>query len=163
MFSMGKRSESKEYVISKHNQDVRKLMTEIGNERKLWFMKEFPEEYKEQFSTENNLEYMKSCLSDFMVHSVNLRNASHNDINDATLTSTTWIEDTVGDTENWYFVFPNLSRDLKKAIVVKLFDRCTINWDGALVCHASSLTRLRGGAGTSTSAGNCELRRRNRQ
>ena len=163
MYSMGKRSESKEYSISNQNEEVRKMMTSIGLERKKWFKEQFPIEYKEYFSSENKLDYMKTCLSDFMVHSVNLRNASHYDVNDATITTATWVEDKIGETENWYFVFPNLTRDLKRAMVVKLFQGCTINWDGKLVRHASSLTRLRGGAGRSSSAGNCELRRRNRR
>ena len=162
MFSMGKRSESLEYSISRKNRDIQEMMTSIGYERKKWFQDQFPDDYLEYFNTENQLDYMKTCLSDFMVHSINLRNASHYDVNDATITTTTWVEDEQDSTHNWYFVFPNVTRDMKKAIVVKLFHGCTINWNGAVLRHCSSLTtRLRGGDGTS--AGNCELRRRRRR
>ena len=64
---------------------------------------------------------MKSCLSDFMVHCVNLRNASHYNINDATITTSTCVEDDIGETQKWCFVFPNLTRDLKREFLVKKF------------------------------------------
>ena len=161
MYSMGKRSETQEYVVSEKDSNIRSLMTSIGIERRSWFQNEFPKEFEEHFSTENNLDYMKPCLSDFMVHSINLRNASHYDVSDVTITTTTWVEDQIGNTDNWYFLFPNVTRDMETAIVIKLFHGCTINWDGAKLRHCSSLTRLRGGNGTS--AGNCELRRRRRR
>ena len=51
---------------------------------------------------------------------------------------------------------------MRRAIVIKLFHGCTINWNGALIKHCSSNTtqRIQGGG---TSAGNCELRRKSRR
>ena len=158
---MGKRTESLEYAISEKNKELRDMMQSIGIERRKWFEKNFPDDFEKHFNTDNKLQYMKSCLSDFMVHSVNLRNASHFDVNDASITTTTWIEEEIGSTENWFFLFPNVTRDMETAIVIKLFHGCTINWDGAILRHCSALPRLRGG-NRSTTAGNCELRRRRR-
>lgn len=97
-----------------------------------------------------------------MAHSINLCNSSHYDSSDDSLSVCTWVEDEEGSTDNWYLVFPNVTQDYKRAIIIKLFHGCTISWDARTLRHCSSKTiRLRGGQGTS--AGNCELRKRNRR
>jgi hypothetical protein len=40
--------------------------------------------------------------------SVNMSNASHYDVNDASQGFSIWTEDKPGTTKNWYFVLPNL-------------------------------------------------------
>ena len=164
MYSLGKRDEQRQYVTSARNRDIRVMMRQIGLERKQWFEKEYPDEYNKHFSTPNTLQYLRNTLSDFMVHSVELCNSAHYDVNDETITTATWIEETIGNTANWFFIFPNVTRDMKKAIVIQLFHGCTVTWDANELKHCSSKVeyRIRGGGG-GTSAGNCELRRRKKK
>ena len=145
--------------------DIREMMTDIGSIRKRWFKDVMPSEFEEYFKTENKLEYMRDSLSDFMVHSFELGNSSHYDVDDRSLTVSTWVEDVIGNTDNWYFVLPNITRDNNNAIVIQLFHGCTISWDARIIRHASSKPsyRIRGGGRNNpltTSAGNCELRKK---
>ena len=89
MYNMDKRSEMLEYVVSGKDKNIQDLITSIGRERRSWFENECPKEIEQHFSTENQLNYMKPCLSDFMAHNINLRNASHYDVSDATITTST--------------------------------------------------------------------------
>ena len=101
-----------------------------------------------------------------MVHSIALCNASHYDVDDVTITTSTWVEEVIRNTKNWYLVFPNISIHDSKGVVIKLFHGCTVNWDASKLRHASSKPqytneyRLRGGG---QSAGNCELRKKLRR
>ena len=160
MFALGRRNEKQEYSICKRNTNVTDLMASIGKCRKTWFKKRFPEEYKYQFDDEPNLDYCRESLSDFMVHSISLGNSSHYDVNDVSMTTSTWVEESIGNTQNWFLVFPNVSVDSERATLIQLFHGCTICWDAYKLRHASSVPsyRLRGGYGTS--GGNCELRRK---
>ena len=159
MHSLGKKNQHEEYVTSKNNIEIQMLMLNIGTLRKKWFRNEFPIDYENFFSTCNKIEYMKDSLSDFMVHSVALSNSSHYDINDATITVSTWVEETLENTENWFLIFPNVTYDNKNATIIQLFHGCTVTWDASIIRHASSKLsyRIRGGG---TSAGNCELRKK---
>ena len=162
MIALGYRSEKEgEFKPSEKNEDIKNTMKIIGSSRNEWFQTNHKEDYDNNFNKDIKLEYMKEALSDFMVHSISLCNSSHYDCNDESITVATWVEETLGNTENWYLVFPNVTKDFKKAIVIQLFHGCCISWDAKLLRHASSKPtyRIRGGG---TSAGNCELRRRNR-
>ena len=98
----------------------------------------FPELYNEKFNGPTTLPYTKDSLSDTMVHSISLTNASHYDFDDISHTCATWIEEFEGITNNWYLVFPNVCINGSKGMVIKLFDGCTVNWDASLLRHASS-------------------------
>ena len=108
-----------------------------------------------------DIDYMKDNLTDFMVHSIALCNSSHYDVNDSTITITTWVEDIVGNTDNWYLVFPNVALidnlKNKKATLIKLSHGCTVSWDASKLRHASSKVsyKRRG-----SSAGNCETKKK---
>ena len=108
MYSLGSRDKNKEFVVSRDNKDIRDLISIFGKHRKEWFVDEFPDEYEEEFDTEYNLKYMSGTISDFMVHSDSLANASHYDCNDKSITICTWVENFIGNTDNWYFLLPNL-------------------------------------------------------
>ena len=159
MYSLGNKGSNKEFIISKNNIDIQKLIYSIGSRRKLWFKNMFPIDYDNYFSKHINLSYMKSGLSNFMVHSIELANSSHYDVNDQTITVTTWVEESLNNTDNWYLIFPNVSCDNKRAIVIQLFHGCTVIWDASLLRHASSKVsyRIRGGG---RSSGLCELRKK---
>ena len=98
-----------------------------------------------------------------MVQSTSLCNSSHYDVNDDTITITTWVEETIGNTTNWYLVFPNISlNNSSNGTIIQLYHGCTVTWDAAALRHASSRVsyRLRGGG---QSSGLCETRRKQRQ
>ena len=159
MYGLGIKDDNKEFVLSKNNSVIQKMMNEIGTIRKQWFMECFPKYYEKEFINKTELPYMLDSLSDTMVHSISLGNSSHYDINDDSLTISTWTEETIGNTKNWFLVFPNTTLGNNKAIAVKLFHGCTICWDASKLRHASSVPayRIKGGG---TSSGNCELRKK---
>ena len=105
---------------------------------------------------------MSDSLSELMVHSISLGNSSHYDVNDESITVTTWVEEKENNTENWYLVFPNVTTDNNNATIIKLFYGCTICWDASKLRHASSVPsyRIKGGG---TSSGNCELRKKDKK
>ena len=158
MYALGCKGFEKEYVLSKNNKDIQQLIYSIGSRRRLWFKNNFPIEFNDNFKSDINVTYMKNGLSNFMVHSIGLANSSHYDINDKSVTVTTWVEETINNTVNWYLVFPNVSCDNKNAIIIQLFHGCTIVWDASLLRHASSKVcyRIKGGG---KSSGLCELRK----
>ena len=109
---------------------------------------------------------MKDTLSDFMVQSISLTISSHYDINDDSISISTWVESHIGLTKNWYFVFPNISHCDSNGLVIKLFHGCTVTWDASKLRHASSKVsylRLRGGGAKPKSSGSCSLRKKKRQ
>lgn len=74
--------------------------------------------------------------------SVNLVNASHYDINDASYGVSIWSEDNPGVATNWFFLMPNvlLRVDAKtySGLAIKLSHGVIISWDGRVLRHATS-------------------------
>ena len=159
MYSLGKRNSKKEFVISKRNKDIRKLMSKIGNIRKEWVKKELPNEYHVLNDSSRKLDYMSDSLSDFMVHSVALANASHYDVSDISTTICTWVEEDIGNTMNWFLVFPNVTFDKMKGIAIQLLHGITISWDAARLRHASSRVEYVDEDNGGNSGGNCETKK----
>ena len=166
MFALGLKNDQEEFKICDNNPVLTNQIEVVGSERKVWFKSIFNKDYEDHFSFENKLPYTQNSLSDMMVHSIALCNASHYDVDDVSITTSTWVEEVIGNTKNWYLVFPNVSVNGSKGLVIKLFHGCTINWDASKLRHASSKPhyinecRLRGGG---QSAGNCELREKLRR
>ena len=158
MYSLGRRGKCDEYASSKKNMDVQKQMSVIGQMRKQWYNSVFPKSDSHFITKNKSLPYMTNTLSDFMVHSVALVNSSHYDVNDDTITITTWVEDTDGNTNNWYLVFPSLSIDESDGTAIQLHHGCTISWDAAELRHASS--RVEYSDDSSESSGNCDTRKK---
>jgi hypothetical protein len=78
--------------------------------------------------------------------SVDLVNASHFDVNDASQGFSVWTEKMPGLADNWYFVMPNLhelSVDGKafEGVAIKLCHSMAISWDGRIIWHCTSLSR----------------------
>jgi hypothetical protein len=78
--------------------------------------------------------------------SVNLGNASHFDVHDASQGFAVWTEDVPGHGENWFFVLPNV-HGLKpdgvtkfRGMAVKLGHGVAISWDGRVVRHCTSVS-----------------------
>ena len=65
-----------------------------------------------------------------MIVSVNLANAQHYDVGDTAESFAIWVEEKPGQSENWYFILPNVSVLGSKGVVVKLVHGVVICWDG---------------------------------
>ena len=85
----------------------------------------------------------KLCDNKFFVSSIiqsrNLSNAAHIDPEDLGLSISTFTESRIGSAREWYFVFPNSTRDGKKAIVIALRHGVSIRWDGRKLFHCSTV------------------------
>ncbi|KAI2493370.1 hypothetical protein MHU86_21152 [Fragilaria crotonensis] len=82
--------------------------------------------------------------------SVDLANASHFDVNDATQGFSIWTEDEPGTTKEWYFVLPNVygrrspsvdgkPGDIYHGVAIKLTHGVLIGWDGRVIRHCTSV------------------------
>ena len=143
MYSLGERDDD-EFSLSSQNSDIQLMMKEIGDKCSTWFRKEFNNEFEamEQLKEkEGSLHYMTNSPTPFMVINRNLANSSHYDKGDNCHTITTWSEETVGNTMNWKFIFPNVTVGYeRKATAICLSDGVTISWDAALLRHGSTRT-----------------------
>ena len=90
------------------------MIQKIGSLRKQWFIYNFSDDFETNVNNQIELSYMKDGLSDVMVESVELSNSSHYNVFDDSITVTTWIEEKLNVTDNWFLVFPNVTYDEKK-------------------------------------------------
>jgi len=147
MYGLGEKGDD-EFSLSKNNEDIQQMMATIGEKCSTWYRKEFHDEFLEMEQLKkdyDSLDYMTDSPSPFVIVSQNLSNSSHYDIGDEVNSITTWTEETLGNTLNWKFVFPNVSinNNPGKALVIILSDGLTISWNGALLRHGSSRTNER--------------------
>ena len=179
MFGFGIYKDDTEFKISERNEDIQEMVFNIAKERKEWMELEFKEDFKSLLNDKIDLSYLNDSISDFMIHSVSLANSSHYDINDGSITTSTWVEETVGNTKNWFLLFPNvvshvtgvrdtdtvdssngfLEETNNRATAIQLFDGCTVNWDAARLRHASSQVSYRN-RNNGTSGGNCQVKKK---
>ena len=159
MYSLGRRGKNKEFVTSSRNPDIQHMMSKISYLRKSWVKVHLPHEFKLLNSSKRKLKYMSDSLSDFMVHSVALANSSHYDVSDTSITICTWVEEEVGNTMNWFLVFPNVTFDDKKGTAIQLFQGATVSWDAATLRHASTRVEYIDEDNGGNSGGNCETRK----
>ena len=87
-----------------------------------------------------NHHLMRGSFVSSIVCSVNLINSSHLDVYDTTMSVVTWTTDCEGEVLGWYFIFPNLTCDGEKCLVLEIQDGVSIIWDAAKIHHCS--TRL---------------------
>lgn len=75
-----------------------------------------------------------------MMVSVNLANSPHYDKGDTSRSIGIWVEEKPGQSENWYFVLPNVSHQGSQGLVIKLAHGVVITWDGREIYHCTSKT-----------------------
>jgi hypothetical protein len=73
---------------------------------------------------------LKNAPGSRMMVSVNLANSPHYDNGDTSESVALWVEDKPGQSNNWYFVLPNMSHKGSNGVVVKLLHGLVISWDG---------------------------------
>lgn len=102
----------------------------------------------------------KFCRAGYTIDmSVNLRNASHFDVGDASQGFCMWTESIPGAAENWYFVMPNVlgvdevGKEFR-GLAVKLSHGVAISFDGRVLRHCTSLSPPNAGCGALLSAPN---------
>lgn len=92
-------------------------------------------------------------VSTSMDLSVNLSNASHFDVHDASQGFSTWTEDYPGSTKNWFFVLPNVygtkpgTKDSYNGLVIRLYHGVLISWDGRIIRHCTSVMERKASGG----------------
>ena len=85
------------------------------------------------------------CVGYTIDMSVNLGNASHYDIHDASQGYAVWTEDNPSVGFNWYFILPNV-HGVKpdgatfSGLAVRLCHGAAISWDGRVLRHCSSIS-----------------------
>ena len=94
---------------------------------------------------------LKDAPGSRMMISVNLANAPHYDNGDSSESVAIWVEEKPGQSENWFFVLPNVSCQGSKGVVVKLLHGLVISWDGRDIYHCTSMTNV----GTSNKVYGC--------
>mmetsp|Transcript_17622 Transcript_17622/g.24509 ORF Transcript_17622/g.24509 Transcript_17622/m.24509 type:complete len:159 (-) Transcript_17622:72-548(-) len=82
---------------------------------------------------------MEDCMVSEIVSAKNQVNAAHIDCQDRSVSLSTWVEDHPGTAKGWAFILPNVTRDSAKAIAIKLKHGLSIEWDGRLIHHCSTL------------------------
>jgi hypothetical protein len=95
--------------------------------------------------------------------SVDLGNASHFDVHDASQGFSVWTEEVCGRGANWYILMPNLygkrpDGRLFAGIAVKLAHGVAISWDGLVIRHCTSLSQPDGPDGGRVGDGRNTLR-----
>ena len=88
---------------------------------------------------------LKDAPGSRMVLSVNLANAPHYDMGDTCESIAVWVEERPGQSENWFFVLPNVSCQGSKGVVIKLLHGLAISWDGREIFHCTSKTKITNG------------------
>ena len=83
---------------------------------------------------------LKDAPGSRMMISVNLANSPHYDTGDTSESVAIWLEEKPGQSENWYFVLPNMSYKGSKGVIVKLHHGLVISWDGREIFHCTSKT-----------------------
>jgi hypothetical protein len=78
--------------------------------------------------------------------SINLGNASHFDVHDASPGYSVWTEEVPGRGANWFFVLPNVhgtkpdGRSTFRGMAVRLGHGVAISWDGRVIRHCTSVS-----------------------
>jgi len=83
-----------------------------------------------------------------MDQSIDLANATHFDINDASTSFSLWSELNPNTAKNWFFVLPNLrvfcDGKMYNGVIIKLNHGTSICWDGRIIRHGTSITDING-------------------
>lgn len=83
-------------------------------------------------------------ISAYALVSRDLINAAHYDL-DTSFGLSVFNEKNIGAAKGWYFVLPNTIIDggnVNKAIVIELFDGCTLAWDGRKIFHCTAAKEI---------------------
>jgi hypothetical protein len=82
-------------------------------------------------------------VSSSMVVSVDLANATHYDINDASMCFALFAESKPYTTSGWFFILPNVLVKFQNrtyhGLVLKLNHGVCIHWDGRIIRHGTSV------------------------
>lgn len=90
----------------------------------------------------STLPFMSSGPGSRMMVSVNLGNSPHYDTGDMSESVGLWIEERPNESNNWFFILPNVSHEGSAGVVIKLRHGVVISWDGREIYHCTSKTDL---------------------
>ena len=87
-------------------------------------------------------DWMENLFVPCIVQSQNLINSAHFDVNDNSISISTWTETNPGMAKGWYFVLPNVTFDGKNGIAIQLSHGTTIKWDGREIWHCTAMEEV---------------------
>ena len=137
MYALGIRRENETYAPTK------KRLAQIGTVSYMvsrWMKRNLPDLFQEIEDAEkakgNRPSPLKHGPGVTLVCTKNLANAPHVDPHDTSRSVTFWVQD--GNAGFWYFIFPNVTVNGKKGLVVKLRNGIVIEWDGRIIRHCTA-------------------------
>ena len=143
MYAFGRFTKESNYVSMKADEMNIRRYTEVS---KSVLRKYFKDELEEIMTADRNqgvtpLESMggEDGISSYCLVSEDLVNAGHYDL-DTSVGVSVFNEKVPGTAKDWFFVLPNtviVGENDEKAVIIKLFDGCTICWDGRKVFHCT--------------------------
>lgn len=144
MFAFGKHNSVKgDYVSMKDkNMNVRNYNIESRKLLEKYFRREVKEIInadRKQGIVPSELMGGEGGLSAYCLISRDLINAAHYDL-DTSVGMSIFHEKIPGKAKDWFFVLPNLvinGGKSDKAVLIKLFDGCTLCWDGRKIYHCT--------------------------
>ena len=75
--------------------------------------------------------------------SLNLMNTTHYDVHDGSVSFAIWTETIPGDSQNWFFVLPNILVEYDgttyHGLCIQLFHGVSVLWDGRVIRHGTSI------------------------
>ena len=140
MHAIGLKSQKELYKTSENT--TKKVMTASTVMRE-WLEDNMREVLREVVQTDTNLKInyppsMPRGPGSRLMVSVNLGNSPHYDSGDTSKSIAIWVEEKPGQSENWYFVLPNVSCKGSQGVIIKLVHGVVISWDGREIFHCSS-------------------------
>ena len=144
MYAFGRFRKDKNYVSMTQNDEMNiRQYIEVS---KLLLEKYFKNELQEIRDADRAqgvvpLESMcgENGISSYCLVSKDLVNAAHYDL-DTSVGISVFNEKIPGTAKDWYFILPNTvlaDGNKQEAIIIRLFDACTLSWDGRVVFHCT--------------------------
>ena len=120
---------------------VRQLLRELTISAEYYYRKNHLSHHIDMMRSkknQNSITSMKGAFVCSVATSHNLKNAAHYDVYDTHHSIVTWTKDDHTTLDFWYFILPNVTRDNKRALVIKVKHGLTISLDAKKVMHCST-------------------------
>ena len=145
MHAIGLKSSSSTEVF-KIDEDRSKKVSTASVVMRDWLEDNLQKELRAVVDTDEQLKvkyptFMSRGPGSRLIISKNLGNSPHFDNGDTAISIGIWAEDKPGQSENWFFVLPNVSHNGSQGVIIKLAHGVVISWDGRVIYHCTSKTK----------------------
>lgn len=150
MWAFGQRTKDNNYAINSKTKPMEHIQKKYCTDMRAVLLKYFPTELQEiiQSNKDQGIAIANELggedgISGYYLVSENLKNASHYDVYDQSVSISLFIESIPSEAKDWVFILPNTHFEgSNKGIAIQLFNGCTISWYGNIIRHC---TGYRGG------------------